>query len=483
MGIALIGERVESLRVECTGRAPVHSYRKISGVVLGLLLGVAPLSAAHAATKAATPTVQVAQVRVYDSVNDFYRLRNGAPLWLSPKAGDTAEQLVSLLSTSSIDGLNPDNYHVAALQQALEAACGGKAKDVEAADRMLSEAFVAYVSDLDRDPGLGILYVDAALKPKPPSPFAILLSAANAPSIASYVHDIGWMNPIYGELRRAIANHQYASDHERDLLSVNLQRARVLPAGKQRYILVNAAQQRLYTYENGKQLDSMAVVVGKAIYPTPMITAYIRFAALNPYWYVPPDLAAERIAPKVVKQGLKYLDELGYEVLSDWAPNAQVIDPKTIDWKAVAAGKKEVLMRQDPGPHNSMGRIKFMFPNEAGVYLHDNPERELFTEASRLYSGGCVRLEDAWRLSRWLFNGRELTWEGAGTEEPVPLPAMVPVYITYLTAMPSEDGASIAYFDDVYGRDKAKLATVGSSSGTVASATREVSKGASSANK
>ena len=146
--------------------------------------------------------------------------------------------------------------------------------------------------------------------------------------LPTYVHDMGWMNPVYGELRQALANHQYAADHERDLLTVNLQRARVLPAGKQRYILVNAAQQRLYTFEDGKQVDSMAVVVGKPIYPTPMMTAYVRFAALNPYWYVPPDLAAERIAPKVVKQGLKYLDELGYEVLSDWAPNAEIIDPE-----------------------------------------------------------------------------------------------------------------------------------------------------------
>jgi murein L,D-transpeptidase YcbB/YkuD len=471
MGIALIGEFVKSLRVECTGRAPVHFYRKACGVALSLLLGVAPLSVANAEPRAAAP-VQPAPVRVFNSVNDFYRMRNGAPLWLSPKSGDAAEQLVSLLSTSSIDGLNPDTYHVAALQQALETARTGNPKDIESADRMLSEAFVAYVSDLDHDPGLGILYVDAALKPKPPLPFTILLGTANARSVSTYVHDMGWMNPVYGELRQALANHQYASDHERDLLTVNLQRARVLPAGKQRYILVNAAQQRLYTYEDGKRVDSMAVVVGKAIYPTPMMTAYVRFAALNPYWYVPPDLAAERIAPKVVKQGLKYLDELGYEVLSDWAPNAEIIDPKTIDWKAVAARKKEVLLRQNPGPHNSMGRIKFMFPNEAGVYLHDNPERELFKEAARLYSGGCVRLEDAWRLSRWLFNGRELTWEGAGTEEPVPLPQLVPVYITYLTAMPSEDGTSIAYFDDVYGRDKAKQATIGSSSGTVASATR-----------
>ena len=444
----------------------MHFYRKACGIGLRVVLGLAPISVAQAAPAPAVG--QSASVRVYDSVNDFYRLRGGAPLWLAPNAGDSAEQLISLLSTASLDGLNPDNYHVATLQQALATARAGKRKDIDAADRMLSEAFVAYVRDLQTDPGLGILYVDAGLKPKAGTPLFILLSAANSPSVSAYVRDLGWMNPIYSELRHAIASHQYASDHERQLLTVNLERARVLPGGKQRYILVNAAQQRLYTYENGKQVDTMVVVVGKPKYPTPMMTAYIRFASLNPYWYVPPDLAAERIAPKVVKQGLKYLDTLGYKVLSDWAPDAAIIDPKTIDWKAVAAGKKEVLMRQDPGPHNSMGRMKFMFPNEAGVYLHDNPERELFTEASRLYSGGCVRLEDAARLGRWLF-GYDLQWEGASTEQMVPLKAPVPVYITYLTAVPSADGTQIAYSDDVYGRDAKRLAEIGETSAKVAS--------------
>jgi len=233
--------------------------------------------------------------------------------------------------------------------------------------------------------------------------------------------------------------------------------------------MVNAAEQRLYMYDDRKPVDSMVVVVGKPKYPTPLMAAFIRFAALNPYWYVPPDLASERIAPNVVKRGQKYLDELGYEVMSDWTKSAAIVDPKTVDWKGVAAGKVEVMMRQKPGPHNSMGRVKFMFPNDQGVYLHDNPERELFTEASRLYSGGCVRLEDAWRLGRWLF-GRDLTWEGAGTEEPVALTPPVPVYITYLTAMPT--GSSIAFFDDVYGRDKARLAALQSAGGAVASASR-----------
>jgi len=96
-----------------------------------------------------------------------------------------------------------------------------------------------------------------------------------------------------------------------------------------------------------------------------------------------------------------------------------------------------------------------MFPNQFGVYLHDNPRRELFEQQVRYFSGGCVRLEDAWRLSKWLFH-RDLTWEGAGTEQPVMLDQPVPVYITYLTAVP--DGQSIAYYDDAYGRDKAQLA-------------------------
>jgi murein L,D-transpeptidase YcbB/YkuD len=242
----------------------------------------------------------------------------------------------------------------------------------------------------------------------------------------------------------------------------------VLPAGKQRYVIVNAAQQRLYMYENGKPVDSMVVVVGKPKWPTPMLTAYIRYAALNPYWYVPSDLAGEDVGQYVVKYGLKYLDNYGYEIVSDWTRNPTIIDPKTVDWKGVVDGKVDIMIRQKPGPKNFMGRMKFMFPNTFGVYLHDNPRRELFKEASRYFSGGCVRLEDAARLGRWLF-GHDLDWQSAGPEEPVPLAQPVPVYITYLTAMP--DGASIAYYDDVYGRDASKMAgtDVKADTGAVAS--------------
>ena len=426
------------------------------------LSAFAAASPAFAAPVPAQPRPAIVQSRLLlgQTVDDFYRARNGAPLWLAPTAGDAAEQLISLLSTSNLDGFDPARYQVATLQQAVTAARGGKKADIDRADRELSNAFVVYVSDLRRDPGGGITYVDESLRPKPPTALASLLTAANAPSLSAYVRQLGWVNPIYAELRQALANHDYADDHERQLLMLNLERARALPAGKQRYVLVNAAQQRLYMYEDGKPVDSMVVVVGKPKWPTPLLTAYIRYAALNPYWYVPPDLAGEDVGQYVLKHGLKYLDQMGYQVVADWTPDPTIIDPKTVDWKGVVDGKVDVLIRQKPGPQNFMGRMKFMFPNQFGVYLHDNPRRELFLKSARFFSGGCVRLEDAARLGRWLF-GYDLQWEGAGTEEMVPLKTPVPVYITYLTAMPQTDGSQVAYFDDVYGRDAKALAELG----------------------
>jgi murein L,D-transpeptidase YcbB/YkuD len=388
-------------------------------------------------------------------------------LWLAPTSGDAAEQLVNLLSSATLDGLDPQKYHVNELREAVQAARSGKRKLVLQADQQLSAAFAAYVDDLREAPDAGINYVDPGLKPTPPTPLAALLTATIAPSLSDYVRSMGWMNPIYAQLREALANHSYSTDEQRQTIELNLQRARVLPAGKQRYVLVNAAQQRLYMYEDGKPVDSMVVVVGKPKWPTPMLAAYIRFAALNPYWYVPSDLAGEDVGQYVLKYGLKYLDEYGYQVVDDWTPNPKIIDPKTVDWKGVVDGKVDVLIRQKPGPKNFMGRMKFMFPNKFGVYLHDNPRRELFLKSTRYFSGGCVRLEDAARLGRWLF-GHDLDWQSAGTEQPVPLATPVPVYITYLTAMP--DGASVAYYDDVYGRDTPKLAGASNSASASAGA-------------
>jgi murein L,D-transpeptidase YcbB/YkuD len=420
------------------------------------IFGAAAAAISLAAGSVVLPSPAVAQTAIIaagaQGISDFYAARNGRPLWFS-QDGRQVDVLLEILNSAEIDGLPRDKYRVDLLGRAAWAAQSGKARAVRRADMMLSQALVDYVRDLRQPGDTGVIYVDSQLRPGPPSPRAILEAAAGAPSLERYVAEMRWAHPIYGQLRNELMHGSNLSPEQRDLVRINLERAKELPAtGK--HILVNAAAQRLFMYENGEVADSMRVVVGKPIYPTPMMAAYIRYTALNPYWYVPADLGAERIAPNVVKSGLTYLRKHGYEVVSDFDQDPQILDAAAVDWKAVADGRTKVLMRQLPGPGNSMGRMKFMFPNAQGIYLHDTPDKELLSEASRLFSGGCVRLEDAPRLGRWLY-GRTLDPTDAGAETKIPLEDKVPVFITYLTAVP--DGAQLAFFDDIYGRDRVRL--------------------------
>jgi L,D-transpeptidase YcbB len=400
--------------------------------------------------------VQAAVAAYADSgdLASFYASRGGAPLWFAPKSGAAAQQLLQLLATVQADGLNPKRYNLKSLGRAVQAAQSGDPAAVQRADAMLSAAFVVYARDLRQDPHIGIIYVDSELKPAPPSATVLLNQAAHAPSLTDYVGQMRWMNPIYAQLRAAIASRMYRSDAERRLLAVNLERARVLPAGAGRFVIVNPPAARLYMYESGQVVDSMRVVAGRPdpIAQTPMMNAFIRYIALNPYWNSPPDITARRLAPNVVARGRAYLNEKGYELVDQFGDDAHVLNPMSVDWRAVVAGRLQVNLRQKPGPANSMGRMKFMFPNAQGIWLHDTPEKEKIEEAARLQSNGCVRLEDAPRFARWLFNGRPPKPQGAKAEQKVNLPQLVPIYITYLTAVPS--GTSIVYFDDFYGKDR-----------------------------
>ncbi len=247
--------------------------------------------------------------------------------------------------------------------------------------------------------------------------------------------------------------------HYEALAVINMERARRLPPpggpNSRKYILVDAAAAKLTMYEDGRPVDSMKAIVGTDKSPTPMMAALMRYANVNPYWNVPPDLVAKTIAPRVVAEGAQYLGDRRYEVLDTWENDAKVIDPTTVDWKAVAAGKKELRVRQLPGGTNSMGEVKFMLPNHYGIYLHDTPGKDLFAKDERHLSNGCIRLEDARRLARWVF-GEVPTASSPDAEQRVDLKEPIPVYITYMTAGLS--GSQLAFRGDAYGRDRALLA-------------------------
>jgi murein L,D-transpeptidase YcbB/YkuD len=288
------------------------------------------------------------------------------------------------------------------------------------------------------------------VKPVRSSPHDILALAGAAPSLASYVREVSDVNPFYASLRETAWQQLQATGGAPDpRVLATLDRVRVLPATG-RYVLVDAATQTLSMIEDGRVADTMKVIVGKPSSATPMMASVIYYATLNPYWHVPTDLEQKLIAPRILSQGVSYLKQHRYELLTSFGDDGQPIAPNDVDWKAVAAGKTSVAMRQLPGPANSMGQMKFSFANDDGIYLHDSPEKDLFDKDQRDLSNGCVRLEDAERLGRWLL-GRDPTVASNEPEQHVMLPKPVPVFVTYLTA--HADNGQLTLVDDIYGRD------------------------------
>ncbi|MGE5562475.1 MAG: L,D-transpeptidase family protein [Bacillota bacterium] len=391
----------------------------------------------------------------------FYAARAFQPLWsvhdhLRPGAFIALE----LLRTADLDGLDPAKYLQTGIERAVAEAARGDQRSVGRAELLLSRTFGQYVRDVRRPRNVGAVYTEPGLGPAQPPVRAVLQALASAPSLETYLRNISWMHPIYGQLRSRLATLDsdpgQSASGEALLLRANMDRASILPAHQDQYILVDTAAARLDYFDAGELRKTMRVIVGSPDHPTPMMVGMIRYATLNPYWHVPPDLTRERIAPRVLSEGLKYFRGRGYEVVSEWSPSARVIDPSTIDWKAVAAGRIEIFVRQKPGPQNGMGKIKLRFPNDLGIYLHDTPAKELFVHSQRNYSGGCVRLDDAPALGTLLL-GRSPVPQTDKPEQTISLTHPIPLYITYLTLRPEADGKLVRR-RDVYGRDQASLA-------------------------
>ena len=449
---------------------PCKSPRR--SILLGAIFATAILALPAQAPAAPLPAEAVRNALVAAGPRDgeiaaFYASRQHRPLWLAGNGlRPEAQRVVDLAAGAAADGLNPADYGAAELAAAVADARRGSAGALARAEILLSRALAAYVGDLRGSGAAGMAYVDPALAPRPASIRSVLIGAANTTRLGEYIDELVRMNPVYAQLRQAaarqIARSGSLSPSEAALIRVNLDRARALPADPgRRFILVDAASARLWLYEDGAVRDTMRVVVGKQTEQTPLMAGMIRNVTLNPYWNVPPDLVQRRIAPNVLSQGLTYLRTAGYQVLSDWSEDARVIDPATIDWAAVAAGRRELAVRQLPGPRNAMGRMKFMFPNTQGIYLHDTPDKARFEQADRRQSSVCVRGEDADRLAACLC-GRD---PGNGSDRPeqsVALGEPVPVYITYMTAAPER--GRIAFRLDVYGRDRALVAQLGGGS-------------------
>lgn len=376
----------------------------------------------------------------------MYRDRGYRPLWVKDgRIGPAAATLAGYLDTTDRDALKPRRDDAARLRAMI--ADASTPRDLARVELALTDALVRLVRDQRRPRGgVKMEWADARLKAKRPDKATVLRAASFAPSFTDYVGKMGWMSPHYVRLRALMARTGEGS--ERDRLRLNLDRARILPGPWTRHIVVDASSGRLWYYEAGRQVGTMRVVVGARETQTPMLAGTLQWAILNPYWNVPTYLARKNVAPKVLAG--RSLASLRMEALSDWTPTAHPIAAASVDWQGVAAGDREVRLRELPGAGNSMGRVKFLFPNDEGIYLHDTPVRDLLKAPDRHFSNGCIRLEDAPVLTRWLLQ-KPLSTRSLAPEQPVALPVPVPVYLTYLTV--TDDAAQVAFRADVYGRD------------------------------
>lgn len=384
-------------------------------------------------------------------IRKFYAARGYRPLWArSGRIGSEAEILIGYLRSAELDGLDPSDYEIDKLRDALAAARTGSPGEVARAELALSEAFARYVRDQRRPGNAKMIFADKKLKPRKLSPDTVLRAAAFPKDFAGYIRDMGWMSDHYVRLRElaARARANGASRDTLDRLALNLDRARLLPGPAVRHIVVDASSGRLWYYQAGKQVGTMRVVVGAPETQTPMLAGMLQWAILNPYWNVPDYLVRDDVAPKVLAG--RSLAAQRMEALDGWGPDARPISPASIDWHGVAAGRDIPRVRELPWAGNSMGKAKFLFPNKLGIYLHDTPKRDLLRKEDRHFSNGCIRLEDAATLGRWLLQ-KPLRAPSKAAEQAVPLPVQVPVYLTYLTPVATKTGVS--FRKDVYGRD------------------------------
>lgn len=216
------------------------------------------------------------------------------------------------------------------------------------------------------------------------------------------------------------------------------------------HVFVNIPDYQLKIVRNGRETYKGRVIVGKSETQTPIFSNAIRFLVVNPYWNVPISIASKEMLPNIRANPNAYFSRRGYEVVM----NGKVVSPSSVSWNERTI--RQVRIRQKPGDDNALGNIKFMFPNEHAVYLHDTPSRGLFANATRAYSHGCVRVDNPFEFADALF-AEEPGWNGArlkgmigGRERRVDLARPVPVHLAYFTHWVNDHGR-VDVRPDLYG--------------------------------
>lgn len=225
------------------------------------------------------------------------------------------------------------------------------------------------------------------------------------------------------------------------------------------HVLVNSAGFHLDVMEKGRSVLTMRVIVGTPDQATPSFAATMDSLIINPYWNVPVRIARDKLLP-MQQRNPRFFVSRDIRLYPNGVANAEPVDPASVNWKQLSAESFPYRVRQEPGPKNSMGRLAFVLPNPFDVFLHDTPDRSLFTRDTRTFSEGCVRIERFMPLALYALRGSDGWDETRISEEieslrhqKVGLPQPIPVYVLYLTSWVDDAGA-VHFADDPYGREQ-----------------------------
>jgi murein L,D-transpeptidase YcbB/YkuD len=263
---------------------------------------------------------------------------------------------------------------------------------------------------------------------------------------------------VVGRNTRAALN--LSAEERVQQIKINMERWRWLPRELgDTYIMVNTAAFTLDYFWNDEALLSMRVIVGDDKNRTPVFTEKISYIEINPVWNVPRKIVLEEILPKLVTKP-DYLEKNGFKILSDWSSNPKELTLEETGWSKERIEDFPYRLQQVPGDGNALGRIKFIFPNQFSIYMHDTPGKALFKKAPRNFSHGCIRVEKPKELALALFIEQLDQWddkrlnEVLATEETnrVVLEKSLPVYIVYFTSW-ADDAGTVHFSKDHYHRD------------------------------
>jgi len=477
----------------------------------------------------------------------FYRERGSTPAWVdSHGLLARGRELVLVIDSAAVEGLNPGDYHtpeLSALLKETHSAPLSSAPDpakLAKLDVLLTSTFLRYGSDRLAgrvDPGK--LPTDWHTRPRRVNWVEILDQAVRTESVRATLARLDPPSPDYGRLRDALRSYRaivsrggwpsvpngpplrrggrgprvvalrnrlaasgdlpgpgasavfdgmlenavrrfqvrcgldptgIVREDELEQLNVsaprrvrqielNMERSRWLPGTLgSRYILVNIPDYRLDVMENGHSVLAMRVVVGKEYSRTPVFSDTLTDIVFNPAWNIPASIAEQELGDSVrVDPG--YLAKHHMHVYAGQSKDSPEVDMKGRDLTSILSESSNYAIRQDPGPNNPLGRIKFLFPNKFNVYLHDTPAGHLFNRKERDFSHGCIRIEKAEDLANYLLPAQD-GWGPArianalDTSEDswVKVPHPIPVHILYWTAW-IDPQRGLMFRDDLYGID------------------------------